>query len=79
MDARETSTITLKKSTKARLESIKGEMDWDSFFEGLCFQKRKKRGVDSLTKLRKLLDDKDLERISKSSKKFRKEFRLLNV
>jgi len=76
MSAGETSTITLKKSTKARLESIKGEKDWDSFLEELYLQKRRKEGTNSIAKMRKLLDDKDLTRISESSRKFRKEFRL---
>jgi Putative antitoxin len=75
MSTGETSTITLKKSTKARLESIKGKRDWDTFLEELYLQKRNKEGSDSLAKLRKLLDDNDLEWISQSSKKFRKEFR----
>jgi len=76
MSSEETSTITLRKSTKAHLESIKGKRDWNSFLEELYLQKRKKEGTDSLAKLRRLLDDKDLNSISKSSKKFRKEFRL---
>jgi predicted CopG family antitoxin len=74
--AEATSTITLKKSTKERLESLKGERDWNTFLEELYFQKRKKEGMNSLTKLRELLDDKDLDRIEASSKKFRKEFKL---
>lgn len=72
----ETSTITLRKSTKSRLESLKGERDWNSFLEELYSQKRKKDGMNSLAKLRELLDDKDLDRILASSKKFRKEFKL---
>jgi predicted CopG family antitoxin len=76
MSVRETSTITLRKSTKARLESMKGKKDWDSFLEELYLQIRKREGINSIAKLRKLLTDEDLEQISKSSKKFRKEFRL---
>ncbi len=72
----ETSTITLKRSTKERLESLKGERDWNTFLEELYAQKRRKEGMNSLAKLRELLDDKDLERIEASSKKFRKEFKL---
>ena len=75
--ADETSTITLKKSTKERLETLKGERDWNTFLEELYAQKRKKEGTTSLAKLRDLLDDKDLERIGASSKKFRKEFKLV--
>ncbi|MGI0081478.1 MAG: antitoxin VapB family protein [Nitrososphaerales archaeon] len=74
--AKETSTITLKRSTKERLESLKGESDWNTFLEELYLQKRKKKGMNSLAKLRELLDDKDLDRIEASSKKFRKEFKL---
>lgn len=74
--ADETSTITLKKSTKERLESLKGSKDWNTFLEEMYVQKRKKEGMNSLAKLRELLDDKDLERIEASSKKFRKEFKL---
>jgi hypothetical protein len=38
--------------------------------------KRKKDGMNSLAKMRELLDDKDLDKILASSKKFRKEFKL---
>ena len=69
-------TITLKKSTKERLESIKGEKDWNAFLEELYLQKRRSKGRTSMTKLRELLDDKDLDRITESSKKFRKEFKI---
>ena len=72
----ETSTITLKRSTKERLESLKGERDWNTFLEELYAQKRKKESMNSLARLRELLDDKDLDRIEASSKKFRKEFKL---
>ncbi len=74
--AEETSTITLKRSTKERLESLKGSRDWNTFLEELYAQKRKKEGMSSLAKLRELLNDKDLDRIQASSKKFRKEFKL---
>ncbi len=74
--AEETSTITLKRSTKERLESLKGKRDWNTFLEELYLQERKKAGTNSLAKLRELLDDNDLDRIEASSKKFRKEFRL---
>jgi hypothetical protein len=72
----ETSSITLRKSTKSRLESLKGDRDWDSFLEELYLQKRKKNGMNSLAKMRELLDDKDLDNILSSSKKFRREFKL---
>ena len=71
----ETSTITLRKSTKSKLESLKGERDWDSFLSELYMQKRKRVGMNSLSKMRELLDDKDLDRILASSRKFRKEFK----
>lgn len=71
-----TSTITLKKSTKEHLQTLKGSRDWSTFLEELYAKKRKKDGMNSLVKLRELLDDKDLERIQASSKKFRKEFKL---
>ena len=74
--AEETSTITLKRSTKEKLESLKGERDWNTFLEELYTQKRKKEGTNSLAKLRELLDDNDLDRIEASSKKFRKGFKL---
>jgi hypothetical protein len=74
--AEETSTITLKKSTKERLESLKGARDWNTFLEDLYLQKRKKEGMNSLAKLRELLDDKDLDKIQASSRKFKKEFKL---
>ncbi len=38
--------------------------------------KRNKESVNSLAKLRELLDDKDLDRIETPSKKFRKGFKL---
>ena len=69
-------TITLKKSTKERLESLKGKKDWNTFLEELYAQKRRKKGTDSLAELRELLDDRDLDRIAASSKRFRKEFKL---
>lgn len=50
--------------------------NWNSFLEVLYVQKRKRRGMTSLAKLRELLDDQDLDKISASSKKFRKEFTL---
>jgi len=71
----ETSTITLKKSTKNHLASLKGEKDWDSFLEELYLQKRRTVGTNSLAKMRELLDDKDLDKILVSSRKFRKEFK----
>ena len=76
MSIRETTTITIRKSTKSRLQSIKGKKDWDSLLEELYLEKRGKKGKNSLTKLRALLDDEDLDRIAASTKKFRKEFRL---
>jgi hypothetical protein len=39
----DSTTITLKKSTKSRLETLKGERDWDSFLEELYVQKKRKR------------------------------------
>ena len=72
----ETSTITVHKSTKTRLESLKGKRDWDSFLEELYFDRRSRQGRKSLAKLRDLLDDEDLEKITAGSKRFRKEFRL---
>lgn len=59
-----------------RLESLKGESDWNTFLEELYAQKRKRESMHSLARLRELLDDKDLDRIAASSKKFRKEFRI---
>ena len=76
MSIRETTTITIRKSTKSRLQSIKGKKDWDSLLEELYLEKRGKKGKNSLAKLRALLDDEDLDRIAASTKKFRKEFRL---
>ncbi len=58
------------------MESLKGERDWNTFLEELYAKERKKEGMNSLAKLRELLDDKDLDRIEASSKKFRKEFKL---
>jgi hypothetical protein len=72
----ETSTITLKRSTKERLESLKGERDWNTFLEELYVQRRKKEGTSSLAKLRELLNEKDLGRIEASSRKLRKELKL---
>lgn len=74
--ADETSTITIKKSTKTRLESLKGKKDWNTFLEEMYAEKRKKNGVRSLAKLRELLNDRDLDRISATSKKFRRNFKL---
>ena len=70
------STITLRRTTKARLESIKGKKDWDSFLEELYLQRRSEKGKSSLAELRELLGDRDLDRITESSKKFRREFKL---
>ena len=75
MSSVESSTITLRRSTKSRLESIKGKKDWNSFLEELYLERRGRKGKNSLAKLRELLDDEDLDRISAASKKFRKEFR----
>jgi hypothetical protein len=72
----ESSTITLKRSTKERLESLKGERDWNTFLEELYVQRRKKEGTSSLAKLRELLNEKDLGRIEASSRKLRKELKL---
>jgi hypothetical protein len=76
MSTRKTSTITVKKNTKARLESTKGKKDWESFLEELYLEKRKEGGTSSIANMRKLLTDKDLEQISETSKKFGKEFYL---
>ena len=75
MNGEETTTITIRKSTKSRLRSIKGKKDWNSLLEELYLEKRGRKGKDSMAKLRKLLDDEDLDRIVATSKKFRKEFR----
>lgn len=69
-------TITLRRSMKERLESIKGEKDWNTFLEELYLQKRRSKGRNSLTKLRELLDDREIDRITESSKRFRKEFKI---
>jgi predicted CopG family antitoxin len=69
-------TITLRKSTKYHLAALKGEKDWDSFLEEIYQQKRKKEGISSLSKMRELLDEEDLNKILISSRKFRKEFKL---
>lgn len=61
---------------KERLESIKGEKDWNTFLEELYLQKRRSKGRNSLTKLRELLDDREIDRITESSKRFRKEFKI---
>jgi predicted CopG family antitoxin len=71
----ETSTITLRKTTKNRLETLKGDRDWDSFLEELYIEKRKRDARNSLAKMRELLDEKDLDNMISSSKKFRREFR----
>jgi hypothetical protein len=75
-DKTATTSITLKKSTKERLESLKGKKDWNTFLEELYSQKRKREGMNSLAELRELLDDRDLDRIAASSRKFRREFKL---
>jgi len=75
MDAEEkTSTITLRRSTKSHLESIKGKKDWSSFLEELYLETRSRRGKRSIAKLREVLDDEDLDKILSTSKKFRREF-----
>ncbi len=75
MNSEETTTITIRKSTKSRLKSIKGKKDWNSLLEELYLEKRGREGKDSLSKLRALLDDEDLNRIIATSKKFRKGLR----
>ncbi|MHB8566424.1 MAG: antitoxin VapB family protein [Nitrososphaerales archaeon] len=75
-ESNETTTITIHKNTKVRLETIKGKKDWDSFLQELYLEKRSGQGRKSLAKLRDLLDEEDLDRIIASSKKFRREFRL---
>ncbi len=39
----ETSTITLKRSTKERLESLMGERDWNTFLEELSRKRERKK------------------------------------
>jgi hypothetical protein len=77
----ETSTIKLRKSTKSRLESIKGKKDWSTFLEELYLENRNRRMSSKekgspVSELRELLDDEDLDRILATSKKFRRGFQL---
>ncbi len=72
----ESTSITLRKSTKSHLQSLKGKKNWSTFLEEVYMEKKNKRDKNSMAKLRELLSDDDLDKIATSSKKFRKEFRL---
>ena len=58
------------------LERRASEEKVDDYLDSLPRLRSSGKRTDSVAKVRKLLDDKDLDNISKSSKKFRKEFRL---
>ena len=67
-------SITLRKTTKSHLESLKGKKDWSTFLEEIYLEKKSKKNKNSMAKLRELLNDDDLDKIAVASKKFRKEF-----
>jgi len=69
-------TLTLKRSKKKRLESLKGKRVGIRSLRNSTHKREVKSAMNSLSELRELLDDKDLDRIAAPSKKFRKEFKL---
>ena len=69
-------TISVPVNVKKRLEKLKGDMDWGEFLLKLCDEYERFSREKAFLELVELLDEKDLGRIEKASKEFRKNFRL---
>ena len=68
------STISLPKKIKEILDKDRGGMDWGEYLLRLYTEAKEKRRREAFEKLRSILSEEDLERISEEYEKFRKEF-----
>ncbi len=72
-------TISVPVEVKKRLEQMKGDKEWGEFLLDSCTEGQKLKGKKAFEGLRHILTDEDLETIRKSSKEFRKNFKLRSI
>ena len=69
-------TISVLREVKELLEREKGDRDWSRFLLELYREARASRAKAAFEELRRLLSEEDLEEISRSSREFRRGFKL---
>ena len=69
-------TISVLREVKELLEREKGKRGWSEFLLELYWEAKRGRGRAAFSELRRLLDDGDFEGILRSSREFRRGFRL---
>ncbi len=69
-------TISVLREVKELLEKEKGDRDWSSYLLDLFNSVKELRARVAFEELRRILDEKDLEEIIRSSKDFRERFKL---
>jgi len=69
-------TISVLREVKELLEKEKGDRDWSMFLLELYREAKISRAKRAFEELRRLLDEKDLKDIVRSSLEFRRGFKL---
>jgi len=69
-------TISVLREVKELLEKEKKERDWSEFLLELYREAKTSRARTAFEELRRLLDERDLEEVLKTSKDFREGFKL---
>jgi len=69
-------TISVLREVKELLEKEKKNRDWSEFLLELYREAKTSRAKRAFEELKRLLDEKDLEEIVKSSIEFRRRFKL---
>ena len=69
-------TISVLREVKELLEGEKGDRGWSEFLLELYREAKTARARTAFEELRRLLSEEDLERMSESSREFRRGFKL---
>jgi len=69
-------TISVLREVKKLLEGEKGDRGWSEFLLELYREAKTARARTAFEELRRLLSEEDLERMSESSREFRRGFKL---
>ena len=69
-------TISVDKRVKRILENDKGDLSWSEYLLKLYRVARRAKAMEAFNGLRSMLSEEDLNNILKSSKEFRRRFKL---
>lgn len=76
MRGRRYTTISIPVEVKRALEESKGDREWGDFLLNLLEEYKRYKRERAFDNLRKILSEKDLEEIERSSREFRERFAL---